>query len=141
MDQTRHGANEFHLVDFITIYFSPKHLDSTEIKRLYVNEALSASQIAGKFGVSKTFIVGVINRLKIGPKSSVGRKTNPNNYRHHNPPYGYAVRNGKLVLNNAEVKICRAVVELMGRKKQGARSAARVLEEKGFKNNHACPFI
>ena len=134
VDQAEYGTNPTYLLDFIQICFKPQLLNSAEIKHLYVKVGLSASQIADRLGVSKAVIVGWINRLKIGPKSSKGRMTNPNNFRHHNPPYGYKVKDNKLVLNKSELRICRAVVELMGRKKCGARETARELTRRGFKN-------
>lgn len=134
VDLSVHGTNTSYLLDFIRICFKPQLLNSAEIRHFYLKEGLSASQIASHYGVSKTVIIGWINRLKIGSKSATGRMTNPNNFRHHNPPYGYKVRDNKLVLNNAELKVCRAVVELMGRKKCGAREAARELTSRGFKN-------
>lgn len=134
MDLSVYGTNTTYLLDFIEICFKPQLLNSSEIKQFYVKEGLSASQIAAHYGVSKGVIIGWINRLKIGPKSAKGRMTNPNNFRHHNPPYGYKVKDNKLALNNAELRVCRAVVELMGRKKSGARETARELISRGFKN-------
>lgn len=134
VDLSVHGTNTSYLLDFIRICFKPQLLNSAEIKRFYLKEGHSAAQIAAHFGVSKSVIIGWINRLKIGSKSAQGRMTNPNNFRHHNPPYGYKVKDNKLVLNNAELKICRAVVELMGRKKCGARETARELTSRGFKS-------
>lgn len=134
VDQAGYGTNTSYLVDFIKICFKPKLLNPAEIKRFYLNEELSAAQIAAHYGVSKSVIIGWINRLKIGSKSAKGRMTNPNNFRHHNPPYGYKVKDNKLVLNSAELKMCRAVVEYMGRKKCSARQTARELEKRGYKN-------
>lgn len=134
VDQIGCGTNTSYLVDFIKICFKPQLLNSAEIKQFYVKEGLSASQIAAHYGVSKGVIISWLNRLKISAKTPKGRMTNPNNYRHHNPPYGYKVKDGKLVLNNAELKICRTVVELMGRKKCAARETARELTSRGFKN-------
>jgi hypothetical protein len=134
VDQVEYGTNPTYLIDFIQICFKPQLLNSAEIKHLYLKEGLSASQIADRFGVSKGVIVGLINRLKIGPKSSKGRMTNPNNFRHHNPPYGYKVKDNKLVLNNSEIRTCRVVVELMGRRECSARETARELIRRQFKN-------
>ncbi|MCB0411440.1 MAG: hypothetical protein KDD22_02870, partial [Bdellovibrionales bacterium] len=46
-------------------------------------------------------------------------------FRHHNPPYGFKVQNGKLVVNKQELKICRIVVDFMGRQKRPVREMAR----------------
>lgn len=134
VDQAVYGTNSTHLLDFIKVYFKPQLINPAEIKQLYLKEGLSASQIANQYGVSKGAIVGWINRLKIGPKSSKGRMTNPNNFRHHNPPYGFMVKDNKLVLNNREIKVCRLVVGHMGRKRCGARETARMLVQQKIKN-------
>ncbi len=133
VDLTGCGTNTGYVIDFIKICFNTQLLNLDEICRFYLKEGLSASQIAAHFGVSKSVIIGCVNRLKIGTKSAKGRMTNPNNFRHHNPPFGYKVKDNKLVLNGAELKICRAVVELIGREKRGVRETARELEERAFK--------
>lgn len=134
VDQSVRGTNTSYVLDFIAICFKSQLLNSAEIRRLYLKESLSAAQIASRFGVSRAVILSTVKRLGIGTKSAVGRMTNPNNFRHHNPPYGYKVKDNKLVLNSSELKICRAVVEMMGRKKCGARETARELVSRGFKN-------
>ena len=66
--------------------------------------------------------------------------TNPENYRHHCPPYGYKVRGGKLVIDNQELKICRLVVELIERQGFGIRETGREITKRGYKNrqgNHS----
>lgn len=136
MEQAEYGANPIYLYDFIQIPFRKFTLNPAEIRHLYLNESLSASQIAARLEVSKTVVIGWINRLKIGPKTSKGRMTNPKNFRHHNAPYGYRVKGGQLVLNHKELKICRAVVELIGRQNWGIRETGRELERRGFKNRH-----
>jgi len=60
--------------------------------------------------------------------------TNPNNYRHYNAPYGYRVKNGQLVLNPKDLKVCRIVVDFMDRKQRPARETARELIRRGLKN-------
>ncbi len=128
-----HDTNTNYLIDFIKIYFKTQLLNSEEIRHFYLKDGLSASQIATHYGVSKSVIIGWVNRLKIGSKSAQGRMTNPINFRHHNPPFGYKVKDNKLVLNGAELKICRVIVDLMGRKMRGLRETARELECRGFK--------
>lgn len=48
-------------------------------------------------------------------------------------PYGYMVKNGKLVLNKAELKICRVVVELNKQGDLSASAIAHELERRGIK--------
>lgn len=50
------------------------------------------------------------------------------------PPYGFAVRVGKLVPNRQEMKVCRLVVELVARKSETHTNVARELSRRGFKN-------
>src|SRR5687768_9288283 len=86
---------------------------------------------------SEGLVTAILSRLRqIGIRTELGRirKINPNNYRHYNPPYGYKVKDNKLVLDNSEMKICRLFVELMDRQKKGAREAARELMNQKFKN-------
>ena len=64
----------------------------------------------------------------------VGRSTDPKNYRNNSPPYGYVVREGKLVPNKPEMKTCRMVVELRGRRHYSTAQVAKELERLGFKN-------
>jgi hypothetical protein len=134
VDQLEYGKNHSYLYDFIRICYSGKQLNPEEITRLYVKERLSAAQISNRYGVAKSVIVSWLTRLAIAPGTNVGSKTNPNNYRHHNPPYGYKVQDGKLVLNKAELKICRLIVELIARRKFSNRAAARELIKQGLKN-------
>ena len=118
------GMNRPYLIDFIKINTSPKLIGTSEIKAFYLRNGLSAAQIAEKYGVSKSFVLAVIHRSGL-TTSKAGRSTNPANYRNNSPPYGYSVRDGKLVPNKSQMKICRIVVEL--------RVAARIFD------NPSCP--
>jgi hypothetical protein len=87
-------------------------------------------------GVGKTLILSRLKSMGIRVETGRNRMTNPNNFRHHNPPYGYQVKDGKLVLNKSELKVCRLVVELIGRKNKSARETARELINKKLKNRN-----
>ena len=63
-----------------------------------------------------------------------GSLTNPKNYRHHEPPYGYKVRDGQLVLNSTEIRICRLIVNLRGRRGKTLAQVAAELSKRGHKN-------
>ncbi len=134
VDQTRIGKNTNYLVDFIEIIFSAKLLDVEEIRRLYVEEGLSTPQIARRFGVAKSVIVSRLHDVGIKPGRGVTRSNNPENYRCRVAPFGFSIRDGRLVPNRSELRICRLVVELMGRKKWSANATAKELGTKGYKN-------
>jgi hypothetical protein len=136
VDQAEIGTNTCYLVDFIQIQFSSKFLDPVEIRRLFLEKQLSAAQIAGQFQVSKAAILSILHRAGVRLGTKVGRSTNPENFRNNSPPYGYMVKAGKLVPNKAELKICRAVVELRGRRGFSTTEVGLALEKKGFKNRN-----
>ena len=133
VDQPEYGTNTCYLIDFIQIQVNPKLLNIEEIKDLFLQKRLSASQIGGKFGVAKSVILKILNEanVKVG---KVGRSTDPKNYRNNSPPYGYQIRDGKLVPNKAEMKICRFVVELRNRRGYSTTQVAKELERLGYKN-------
>ncbi len=62
------------------------------------------------------------------------RRANPNNYRLHEPPYGFRKQEGRLVPYKPELKICRIVVRMYEREKQTYSAIARELEVQGYKN-------
>ncbi len=82
------------------------------MQKMYLEEPLSASQIAEKLDVSKTYVLQTLWRYGIERNPHQSHLTNPNNYRHWTAPIGYKVHEGKLVLHQSEVKICRLVVRL-----------------------------
>jgi len=65
VDQAEYGANDIYLPDFIEIAFRKYTLNPAKIRQLYLEEGLSASQIAEKLEVSKSVVIGWINRLRI----------------------------------------------------------------------------
>jgi hypothetical protein len=135
VDQPEYGKNTCYLTDFIQITHQAKMLNSEEIRDLFVNHAQSAAQIAKKFGVAKTVILSRLHGLGVAIGTSApGRMTNPSNYRCATRPYGFTVKDGRLVPNKSELRICRVVVELYGRQKLSATAVAKELTRRGFKN-------
>ncbi len=57
------GTNRPYLIDSIKISITPKLIGASEIKALYLQNGLSAAQIAEKYGVSKSFVFAVIQQL------------------------------------------------------------------------------
>lgn len=133
VDQPEYGANTGYLVDSINITFNVKLLNFDEIKDLFLDKGLSATQLAKKYGVSKTVILEGLHKIGVKVGGGGERMTNPQNYRCKNPPYGFLVKDGKLVPNKREMKVCRLIVELMGRQGLSSTAAARELETKRFK--------
>ncbi len=133
VDQPEYCTNTCYIIDFIQINVNPKFLNIEEIKELFVQKRLSASQTGRKLGVAKSVILKLLNGagVQIG---KVGRSTDPKNYTNNSPPYGYMIRDGKLAPNKSEMKICRLVVELRGRRSYSTTQVANELERLGYKN-------
>ncbi len=134
VDQPEYGKNTGYLVDFIKKTFSAKLLNLEEIRNLYVNQSLSAVQIARHFGVAKSVIIVRLHSLGIREGVNSARSTNPQNYRCRIPPYGFSIRAGKLVPNKAELRVCRAIVELIDRQGKSANWTGQELGRRGYKN-------
>ena len=133
MDQPEYGTNTSYLVDFIQITLSTKLLNNDQIKDFYLNQGLSAAQIGAHFGVAKSVIIGRLHDLGIRGGVPADRSANPNNYRCPEPPYGFAVKSGKLVPRKTELRTCRLVVELI-RKGVSANGVAQELSKRGIKS-------
>ncbi len=133
VDQPGRGKNTSYLVDFIPNSYQSKLPKLEEIRRLFVDRGLSAAQIATEHGVSKSSVIETLNRngVHIG---RIGRMTNPKNYRCRVAPFGYRVHRSQLVVDKAEFKICRLVVNLVGRKRLSLTATAKELGIRGFKN-------
>jgi transposase len=129
VDQPESGTNTSYLIDSLEITFSAKLLDVEKIREFYV-AGQSYAQIARKFGVAKSVIISRLGGVDIPKTMQEKRATNPQNYRCRVPPYGYAVREGKLIPNKRELRICRLVVELMGRHGKGTSETVRELERR-----------
>lgn len=134
VDQAEVGKNTIYLIDFIKINLHPKFLNFKEISTLYTEKGLSAAQIARQFDVSKSVIVGLLNRGGIRPVKGSFDVSNPKNYRCRSAPYGFQIRDGKLIPSKKEMKLCRLVVELMKRKGLSANATAKELGNRGYKN-------
>ena len=138
VEEPEYGKNRPYVTDFIKITLSSKLLKSDEIQALYVQKGLSAAQIARQHGVSKSVILARLGDL--GIRSGAGkRQTNPDNYRCRIAPYGHSVQAGKLVLNKAELRTCRLVVDLLRIQRLSANAAAKELSRRGIKARSGLP--
>lgn len=134
MQQPEYGTNCSYYVDFIELCLDIKLLNSEEIGKLYVEKKLSINQIASRYRVSRTVIRSRLRDLGIDTDAAKPATTNPENYRCNTPPYGFQVRNGKLLPNRLEIKICRLVVELIQRNGRNHSEVARELARRGIKS-------
>ena len=115
VDQPEYGTNSSYYVDFIPFYFNPKLLNFDKIRSLYLDEGLSAAEIAKQFNTVKSVILSVLHRMGIRLGSNARPLNDPKNYRNWKAPYGYVIKDKKLVINTAELRLCRIIVELVGR--------------------------
>jgi len=132
--QSEYGTNAPYLADFIEICLKVNLLNLAKIREMHEEQGLAASQIASHFGVARSVISARLREMGINPQSGAGRLTDPKNYLCSTAPYGFSVRNGKLVTNKAELRICRMVVSLIQRDGKNMSEVARELTHKKFKN-------
>lgn len=114
MDRPGRCAHRDLLYDYIKFLIVRKNLDVNEVRRLYMEENQTASQIGEMFGVSKQMILSRLRRLGVRRTSSRGRT--PDNFRYPEPPYGLKVQAGRLIPNNKEMRVVRLIVDLRERK-------------------------
>ena len=132
VDQPEYGKNRPYLFDFIQFTLSAKLLSNAQIKELYLTKGLSAGQIAAHFGVAKSLILARLHGMEIRKGADSNRQTNPDNYRCRVAPYGYSIKDGKLIPNKAELRICRQVVTLIRMKGLSANAVAKELSKQGL---------
>ncbi len=135
VNQSEVSTNRPYFIYFVKITVNPKLIASAEIKAFFIQSGFSSAQIAERYGDSKIFILSAIHRSGIELGTKVGHSADPKNYRNNSPPYGFSNRDGKLVPNKSEMKICRVVVELRGRRKLSTTQVCKELEKRGFKNH------
>jgi len=101
---------------------------------LYVEQGLSAAQIASQLRVAKSFVIARLHGLGIRSGDNPKRYTDPENFRCPVPPFGYSAVQGKLVPNKAELRVCHAIVELISRKGLSSTATAKELSRRKLKN-------
>ena len=132
--QPEYGTNTPYLADFIEICLCPQLLNSAKIRDLHQQGGKSKAQIAAQFGVSRSVVTSRLRSEGIHCGNGKGRSINPENYRNPSIPYGHAVKDGRLVLNKTEQRICKLVVELIKRQGKNHSEVARELSSRGLKN-------
>ena len=87
-------------------------IDPSEVRRMYLEEDFTASQIADRLGISKQAVLARVRRTGVRNAQAKGRSST--NYRYRNPPYGLKVLNGTLVPDRREMRVVRQILRLRG---------------------------
>lgn len=125
-------ANTKYIVDFIPLCLRPDKLKLEIFRDLYLKQGLSANQIATKIGCSRGLVLSRLHRADVPTEEK--RLNNPKNYRSHEPPFGFAVNEGRLVPNKREMKIIRLIVHLRLNQNISFENIARELVQRKIKN-------
>jgi hypothetical protein len=104
--------------------------DPANYSDLYLKKGLSAAQIGEKLGIPKQTVLNQLKREGIRLGTNKGRLANPENYRLAYAPYGFSKKDGRLVPNKSELKVCRLVVQLRNDSKMSFYDIARDLERR-----------
>lgn len=131
LDKAGCYTNRTYLIDFIKLTILVRALDPAILREIYLQNGATASQLAAQFGVSKQSIL--VRLRQSGVMRSEGRGRSAINYRYPNPPYGYRVCEERLVINRAEAKVVRIIIELRERKKLSWEEIARSLNDNGLR--------
>lgn len=136
VDQAARQTNPSHVHDFVSIIVNPSKTDPATLKDLYLGRGLSAAQVAAEIGLSKTAVIERLHNLGI---RRTRRGRDPDNYQFpKNPPYGYRVKDGRLVPDRQEMKTARRIVESRDRQNLGWRVIAEQLNAAGLWTRKGC---
>ena len=103
-------TNRGYLSDFLDFPISPRRVDSSLLKKLYLEEGRTASQLAEQFGVSKQLVLARLRRAGVHRTKDRGRS--PYNFRYRVPPFGYRITaDQRLVADRKELAIARFIIE------------------------------
>ena len=69
-------------------------------------------QIGRQLGISKQTVLNQLKRDGLRKGGYKGELADPNNYRLAFAPFGFSKKDGRLVPNKSELKICRLIVQL-----------------------------
>lgn len=125
VDRPERWANPIYLHDFIEVSLRTRPKSSNKIPKRYLESELSSQQIADEFGVSKQFVLTQLRAAGIRKTARRGRSET--NYRFHNPPYGFRVRNGRLETDRVEMRTARMICELRDRQRKSFPEIAKEL--------------
>ncbi len=115
-------------------FFQKCHWKNTSnYREIYLEKGLSAAQIGEQLGIPKRTVLNQLKREGIRLGTNKGRLVNPENYRLAYAPFGFLKKEGRLVPNKFELKICRTVVRLHNNSKMSFYEIARELERRRIK--------
>ena len=112
MEQTKAWKNRSKLLDSFEFNFDLRLKDADFWRNLYLVEGLSATQIADRLKTPRSTIHSLLRRHGIRKEQLEGCSTQPDNYLAPNPPYGFKVEAGRLLIDRKEMKVCKLIVEL-----------------------------
>ncbi|MFN8792587.1 MAG: hypothetical protein ACK5Y2_14120 [Bdellovibrionales bacterium] len=130
---TNHSSSAATYLDSIQFFQKCHWKNPANYRDLYINQRISAAQIGEKLGIPKQTVLNQLKREGIRLGTNKGRLANPDNYRLAYAPYGFSKRDGRLVPNKTELKICRIVVQLRINSKMSFHEIARELERRRIK--------
>ncbi len=137
VDKARCWTNRSYLTDFIDFPISPKRIDISVFKQLYVEKGLSAAQIAEMVGVSKQMVLARIRRA--GIHRTTGRGRSPDNFRYPEPPFGQKVVSGRLVTCSTEIRVVRLILRLRDTERKEWSEIVSHLNSSGFVSRRGFP--
>lgn len=98
-----------YLSDFVTYLHSPRQIPS-QVFAAFSQKGLTASQIGALTGFSKQAVLARLRKEGIRRMPGHGRR--PDNYRYPNPPFGFRLAEGRLIVSRSEMKTVRLIVNL-----------------------------
>jgi predicted DNA-binding protein YlxM (UPF0122 family) len=132
VDHADQRENTQKLVEILDLYLKPTTHKSNQIVDLYLKGGFTVDQLSKKFDCSKSTILDRLARA--GLKNLKQESQKPDNYRNPQAPYGYKVKDRRLVLNKNEIVVCRLVVRLRNIEKKNFSEIARALTKHLIKN-------
>lgn len=131
---TNHPRLRATYLDTIEFFQKCHWRNTANYRELYLEKGLSAAQIGEKLGIPKQTVLNQLKRDGILKGGYKGELSDPTNYRLLYAPYGFFKKDGRLVPNKSELKICRMVVQLRNSSKLSFHEIARELVRRRIKN-------
>lgn len=132
MEETRRRTHLLQVIDLLEFVVIPKAVDPNLIRRFYLEQGLTASQIAERVGLSKPAVLARLHRM--GVRKQQGRGRQSDNYRFSQRiPFGKRLVDGRLVDDRTELKIARFIVELRERQAQPWKDLVQHLNNQGYR--------
>lgn len=134
MDKAGCQSNRPYLFDYIEFLSSIKMLDSSVLRENYLEKGLTATQLGELYGVSKQAILARLRR--VGVMRTKGRGRSSANYRYKNPPYGYKITKGRLVISKNELRVVSKILRTKDENELSWEAVARRLNDDGLRTRN-----